>query len=194
MPVSHTARAVIGLAAVTVGIPIALLAAGWLWILLSPAPLATPIAGWVPWPIACTTHGCISTAAWLRQQQLAQAFAQTTKTDQPAAAETLTSVLRRHMVEAAVLRSPVTLLDATRYRENVLRISSAQQLQTALPISLDTYDSQVVLPYLEQEALKQDRHLATNADLYVALARERFILMLPFHFQWDTHKGVVVQR
>ncbi len=194
MSTASLSRAIAILLAGIIGIPSVLLTAGWLWLLFSPTPLAVPIASWAPWPMACTSHGCITTQDWLRQQQLNTAFAQTTKTEAPSDKAILTTLIRHHLVEVAVLSSPVKPSDAKRYREDILNLKTTDQLQRAIPVSLETYDTYVIIPFLQQEALKQERKIATTNELYIQLAGERKVFLLPLTLHWDTDKGMVVSR
>lgn len=194
MSKERLARAITILLVVIIGIPLLTLFSGWLWILFSSKPLEVPIATWVPWPIACTTHGCITILDWQRQKDLTVAFATATKTDLPNDNALLTTVIRHHLVQHAVITLPVTLSDAKRYREDILHILTQEQLQKTMPVSLATYDTSVIVPFLEQEAVKQERHIDTSEALYAALASQRKVFLLPLTIAWDTHKGVVTGR
>lgn len=181
-------------AASSIGLPVLALVSGWIWILFSSTPLDTPITAWVPWPVACTSRGCITTSAWRRQQAYGEAFSAATHTATPQLNESLTTLVRQHLTAHAFLRSPVTVADARRYRIDILHLKEPEQLAAALPISLSDYDTYVVLPYLQQEALKYERSITDSNTLYAQLSQERYIFILLPAMKWDTSKGVVVTR
>ncbi len=170
------------------------LAGGWLMVLASPALPEGRLPTFLPWPIACTLRGCASTREWEAQQRMAQRFAQSVQAPGPTAEETLTTVLRRHLLAHAFAASPVTAADARRYREEILHLKDESKLREAVGISLEDYDQLVVIPFLQQAALQQERKTETVDELYGALARERLVLVLPFHFRWDKSLGRVVAR
>ena len=171
-----------------VGIVVAL----YLWVLAAPVT-ATPTQ-WLPWPVACSTRGCVTTWSWERQRSLNQAFAEASELEVPAPHDALTTLMRQHLVHFATATTEVTLSDAARYREDILNVSSTEQLQETLPLTLEEYDELIVLPYLAQESLLQRQRAEGSADLYQKLARERLMIVLPFQLRWNIDTATVVER
>ena len=163
----------------------------WAWVLLSPDPLANPLANMFPWPIACSTRGCITTARWQAHLQSRLAFMATTNQAVPTSAEALQTLIRHHLSAHALVRSPVTLADVRRYREEILNIKDDASVTAATGLSLAEYDEQVVLPFLQQEALRRQLKVESIEELYLQLAQDRAIIVLPFALSWDKTKAVV---
>lgn len=170
---------------------IALLIAGPLAILV-PGP-ALIVAAW-GWPVACSTRGCISHRAWEEQLAAASQFAQETQTPPPTPAQALTTLIRQHLTRHAFLQSPISLADATRYREEILNLKEADQFQGALQLTLAEYDQKIILPFLQQEALRAQHKVESTDELYSALARERKIFLFWRAFTWDVSKGQVIEK
>ena len=175
-----------------VGTFAAVLIALYLWVLLAPTT-ASP-ARWLPWPVACSTRGCITTGSWERQRDLNEAFAKASELEVPAPHDALTTLIRQHLVRFATPTTDVTLSDAARYREDILNVSSTEQLQETLPLTLEEYDELIVLPYLAQESLLQQQRAEGPADLYQKLANERLIIVLPFQLRWNIDTATVISR
>lgn len=174
-------------------LPLLTTAALWTWVLTS-QPLDNPLAATVPWPVACSTKGCVTTTGWVKQYEAELSFAQTTETEPPTPIEALTTVVRHHLVKHAVLRSPVTLADVVRYRQEILNLTDEQRLQEAVNMSLTDYDNSVLLPYLQQEALRQQLSVESVEELYAQLSSERSIVVLPFSLRWNKERGEVTVR
>lgn len=172
-------------------LPVILTLAVWLWVLLSPDPLGHPLSAAFPWPVACSTRGCITTTAWHTHMQSRLAFMAKTSQPKPTSAEALQTLIRHHLSAYALVRSPVTMADVRRYREEILNIKDDATVMDATGLSLSDYDEQVILPFLQQEALRQQQKVESIEELYVALARDRAILVLPFALGWDKNKAVV---
>ena len=166
----------------------------WIWLLATSDPLNQPIATAAPWPIACTTRGCITTMDWDRHVKLRQSFAATVNEEVPEANKVLTTILRQHIAHYAQLRSPVTLADAQRYRQDILNLKSEDDVKRLTGLTVSDYDHYVVLPFLEQESLRQFRQAETTDDLYQKLAKERKVFLLLWQYKWDTGKGMVVKK
>ena len=162
------------------------------WVLAS--PLGALPASWLPWPVVCSTRGCVTTWDWQRQQTLAEAFAQASDSPPPTSAATLTTLVRQHLVRFATATSDVTLADAARYREEILNVSSTEQLQETLPVTLEEYDELIVLPYLAQESLRHHQRAETPADLHQKLASERLLIVLPFQLRWNAGNATVIEK
>lgn len=163
----------------------------WLWVLASPDPLSNPVATKFPWPIACSTRGCITTTAWHHHLAARQAFLTLTKQPAPTSNEALQTLVRHHLSANALVRSPVTLADVRRYREEILNVKNEQAVMAATGLTLTEYDEQVVLPFLQQEALRQQRKVESIEELYIQLAADRAVVILPFGLGWDKTKAVV---
>ena len=166
----------------------------YIWLLATPAPLNHPLVGIPVWPVACTTRGCITSATWVSYHELMNTFAHISEQEEPSPEASLTTAVRRHLVSHAFLRSPVTLKDARRYREEILKITRDDQLQGVVPVSIPTYDKEVVLPLLQQEALRQQNSVESTEELYKTLTEDRPVVILPFVFQWNSDTGSVVRK
>ncbi len=166
----------------------------WVSVLAAREPLNHPLAHLRLWPVACSTRGCITTAEWINQHGLALTFARAANQGLPTSSDSLTTAVRRHMVEHAFLRSPVTIADAERYREEVLNTTDAAQLQEILEIDQDSYDSNILLPFLQQEALREQLKVESTQELYGALSADRAVFVLPFYFSWNKEKGEIKVR
>ena len=178
----------------TIGVIVLGFLLAWGMVLASSNPLQH---GWMnrfPWPVACSSRGCVTTQDWAQQYNLAQKFSAVTGAAVSSPADALTTAIRQHMVEHAFLKSPVTLADATRYREQILQLTDEAMIKTTFGLTASQYDKIVVLPFLKQQALQQQLQADTIDDLYAKLAQERLIVLLPWHFRWDTQKGAVVTR
>lgn len=145
-------------------------------------------------PAACSTRGCVTRQTWERQQAAASQFAQATNSQAPTPAEALTTLIRQHLVRYAVVQSPVSLVDAARYREEILNLKETGQLQGALSLSLAEYDERIILPFLQQEALRAQYKVESTDELYAALGRERHIFLFLRNFKWDKSTGKVVAK
>ena len=163
----------------------------YLWVLASFNPLTNPIAHYVPWPIACTTRGCITTTTWQHALTVATTFAGRAGQKPPTAAVVLTTLIRQHLVHFGQLQSPISAADAKHYREDILHITDAAVIKQSTGLSLEEYDATVIIPLLEQESLRQQQSLTTADELFKQLAKERFVLLLPFHLRWNRDAGMV---
>ena len=170
---------------------VVLLLGGWVWVLASENPLDNPIAGWLPWPVACSTRGCVTMWSWQRHELAAAIFAQATEEERLSPAATLTTLVRQHLAHYAQLKSPITDADAARYREDILNATDEAWIQSATGMTLVDYDEYVVKPFLEQESVRQQRRAEQVDDLYKQLAQERWVIVLPFSLSWDREQGRV---
>lgn len=152
------------------------------------------LATFLPWPVACTSRGCVNTRDWEEQQRIAEQFASHAHTPVPDAQVTLTTALRRHLLAHAFLTAPVTPADARRYREEILHLKDKQKIEEISGLSPEDYDQLIVLPFLQQAALQQEHKAESLDELYKELARDRLVLVLPFHYFWDKNLGRVVAR
>lgn len=185
---------IIGSLAVAGGV-IVLLLGFWAFILTRHQPLDVPTARSLPWPVVCTTRGCITTKQWADHVNAVSVFAQAAEANLAAdPRHSLTTLTRQHLAHAAHLRSPVTMTDARRYREEILNFTDEARLQAITGMTLQEYDALVVVPFLEQESLRQQRRAESIDDLYKQLAAERLVVALPWHLQWDAEQGIITQR
>lgn len=171
-----------------------ILAGGWLAVLFSSNPAQHPLASVFPWPIVCTTRGCITSRAWVRQQQLVKAFVSAVGQPVPAPEESLTTLVRQHLVNKALVQEVVVLEDATRYRHEVLHLTDEAITQKLTTLKLEDFDRSIVLPFLKQEALRQQLKLEQNENLFVHLSGSRWIGVLPRHLTWNKTNAEVVKR
>lgn len=163
----------------------------WIWFLSMLTPFEYIWAQVGPWPIACSTRGCVTTRDWARQFEVTQKFSALTGSPDQTAEEALTSAIRQHLLRHAFFKSPVTEVQARRYREQVLNVNKAEFLQDSLGVTAEEYDRYVILPFLEQEALRAQNKVESTEELYAGLSQERFILFLPWKYTWDSGKGTV---
>lgn len=171
-----------------------LLVGAYAWVLLAREPLSTPVSRWLPWPVACSTRGCITTRRWHDYLQATERFAQATRAEAPSSATVLTTLIRQHLAHHAHLRSPVSRADAIRYRQEILHAENEEQVQEYTSLSLAQYDEQVLIPLLEQESLRQQRKAETPDDLYAQLAAERWVAVLPWFLAWDSTTASIVPQ
>ncbi|MCE9643524.1 MAG: hypothetical protein K8Q97_04430 [Candidatus Andersenbacteria bacterium] len=144
-----------------------------------------------PWPIACSTRGCITSQEWSHQRAYDIAFAAATGKTMPSDAATLTTIIRRHLITHAEIQSPISLQDAVRYRTAILHTTDISTLRPLGITSFADYDSNIILPFLEQEALMKQRNITNTDDLYKDLAHQRTIILLLFHYHWNIDRGEV---
>lgn len=161
------------------------------WFYTSPDVRNHPLAFLAYWPVACSTRGCVTLASWEEQILLDSGFSAIVGSDPVPARDSLTTAIRRHVVGNAFLRSPVTDTDARRYREEVLHISDIDFLADTSVTSLEEYDELVILPFLQQEALREQYSVETVAELYAQLTNERAVVVLPRNYWWDRESGTV---
>ncbi|MEX2054976.1 MAG: hypothetical protein WD972_02235 [Candidatus Andersenbacteria bacterium] len=166
----------------------------WLWVLAINDPLTKGLATNVPWPIACSTRGCITTLAWHNQHERATSFATAAQQPTPSTTDSLTTLVRQHLIRHAAVTSPVTTAEARRYREEILNQKNEDFVKKVTSLSLDEYDEQVLVPFLQQEALRQSRKVESNDELFKQLAGERWIGIFPFSLGWDKATGSVTSN
>ncbi len=171
-----------------------ILAGSWVTLLLAAHPAQHPLANIFPWPIVCTTRGCITSQAWIRQQELVKAFVGAVGQPVPAPEEALTTLVRQHLVNKSLVQEVVTLEDATRYRRDVLRLNHEAVAQKLSTLSLEDFDRAIVLPFLKQEALRQQLKLEPSDNLFVHLSSQRWIIVLPRKLAWDKVNAEIVKR
>lgn len=176
------------------GLIVLLLLGGWSWVLVAKQPLEVPISGWLPWPVVCSTRGCITTWSWARQQTATEVFAKLSGREQPSTLQSLTTLVRQHLAHFGQLKSPITLAAAQRYRTEILHATEDQKIQEATGLTLAAYDELVIMPFLEQESLRQQRRAESVEDLYAQLAGERWIVALPWHLTWSKQEARVKEQ
>ena len=186
-------RVVLGLAVVIL-LPVVLTLALWGWVLSSDETLNNPVASYVGWPVACSVRGCITTKTWQSHYRTRQAFAKAVEQEAPQPVKALTTLLRQHLVEHAFLRTPVTAREAARYREEILGARDEGQVLLASGLTIEEYDQFVILPLLQQEALKQQNSVESSQELYRQLAADRSIVVLLWRLRWDSERAEVMAR
>jgi hypothetical protein len=152
------------------------------------------LARQVPWPIACSLRGCVTTITWEKHWQVRKMFAETAEQPVPTQAQALTTLVRQHLVKHAFLRVPVSKQDAVRYREEILNAREEPAVFEATGLTLDDYDMFVILPLLQQEALRQERSVESLGELFTLLASERPLVVLSWPLKWDKETATVVER
>src|SRR3989344_5329036 len=116
----------------------------WGWVLSSDETLNNPVASYVGWPVACSVRGCITTKTWQSHYRTRQAFAKAVEQEAPQPVKALTTLLRQHLVEHAFLRTPVTVREAARYREEILGARDEGQVLLASGLTIEEYDQFVI--------------------------------------------------
>lgn len=177
--------------AAILGAGVLALLVAWGSVVWSPDPVNHPLARLLPWPVVCTTRGCITTTQWREHTAARATFNTALALPHAAPAETLTTLVRQHLVSYAVIRSAVTAADARRYREEILNAKDTSVIQNATALTLDEYDQLVVLPFLQQEALRQQRHAESAEELFAQLAQERFVVVFVRGLRWNAQEGKV---
>jgi len=148
--------------------------------------------GW--WPVACTTRGCVTAKAWAEQQELARKFAAFAGQEEPHPNDTLTTLLRQHLVRKAPGFSASSIGDAKRYREEVLQLTNEDLVGKATGVDIDVYDEKVLLPLLEQEGLRQQTQVESLDELFVQLSGQRRIWVLLNDARWDPQTARLVRK
>lgn len=194
MPRSKFTKKILLAALGVTGTAVLIIIGLYLSVILSDQPLNSRAASWVPWPVACSTRHCLTTKAWLEHRKIREEFSKKADTLPPSDAEILTTLLRQHLIKYAQQTPSVTLADATRYREEILNLTDISQLSPTLSLSLADYDRQVVLPFLTQENLRQQRFAENGAELWTQLAQERKLIVLLRGLRWDSETATVVER
>lgn len=166
----------------------------YIWVLTAVDIVDHPLANLSVYPIACTTRGCVTTKTLLEYHKIALAFSAASLVDAPSLEKSFTTIVRRNLAAHAFVQSPATPANAKRYREEILHITTEEQLRATLDMSLEDYDTQVIIPFLQQEALREERSAESPEELYSILSSERYVIVLPFHYKWDKTTGSVVRR
>jgi hypothetical protein len=182
---------------VLIGAALVIMVAAGLWsgtVLFPKEPLLTPLAPRFPWPVVCSLRGCITTTAWQQHWVARRAFAEAAGETPPAPLEALTTLARQHLVRHSFLRVPVEQQDAVRYREEVLGLRDEAAVREATGLTLNEYDTAVLLPLLQQEAVRQERTIESLDELFATLARERLLVALPWHLKWNREAARVEVR
>lgn len=165
--------------------------AAWLWVLSGAMPHEHRLSSWPLFPVACTTRGCITSAQWQQQHSRQGQFAVATNSAAPEPRQSLTTAVRQHLVQHAAVQAPATMTDARRYREEVLQAKDPATVERAVGLTLADYDELVVLPLLQQEAIRLERSMESYDELFAALAKERSVGILAWRYRWDTATGSV---
>lgn len=143
-------------------------------------------------PIACGSHGCIRTSDLEYQTQYDAAFTRSTTSAVSSKQTILTTLVRRYLVHHAKNTVPLSLTDARKYRNDVLRVNDEAVVKALGFSSFEEYDRLVILPYLIQEALVKQRSLRDTDELYANLAEEQRIFLFVSGYRWDRTRGKVV--
>jgi hypothetical protein len=168
-----------------VAVLLLLLIALWVWVLATLDPLENPLSSHAPMPIVCTLRGCLTTLTWHNHQLAREKFAHSIGTNPPTSAETLTTIIRQELAQLATVGSSITDADARRYREEILNLSSEEQIENSTGLTSTQYDKSVIVPYLQQQNLIEQRDVKTPDELFKQLALQRWVLVLPFNLRWD---------
>ncbi len=145
-------------------------------------------------PIACGSHGCIREADATAQHEYDSAFARSTNGHAPSEQATLTTLVRRYLLTHAATTSSVSLEDAEKYRADILHTTDQEVVKKLGFSSFEEYDKLVLIPFLLQESLMQERHIENPSALYVKLAQEQSILVFKKEYKWNKATGEVVAK
>jgi hypothetical protein len=121
-------------------------------------------------------------------------FAQTTERASLAPVDSLTSGVRYLLAEGEVQGTLPTLTEAARYRQDILNLTDENLLQRYTGFTAADYDRYVLLPFLYQEMVRQQRSVASPEALYHDLAQEQRVIILSRALIWDTDKAAVISR
>lgn len=146
------------------------------------------------WPIICSTRGCVTTSSWHKHYQARLVFAETTKAQAPSPEEALTTLARQHLVDSAMVKWPVTIREARRYREEVLRVQDEAKILETTGMSVDDYDRFVILPLLKQEVIREQMGVKEFEEVFISLANKHKLWVLPRGLIWDKETATVVKR
>ncbi len=72
-----------------------------------------------------------------------------------------------------------------------MNITNSEQIQESIGVSVDEYDEQVIVPLLQQEALKQQELVESTEELYVLLVNRQSVYLLLLKHNWDNSAGLV---
>ncbi len=160
------------------------------WTLTASDPSITAPGKWLPVPLACTSNGCVTSWDLARQTSLEATFADATSAPAQSITDMATTLVRQHLVHHAEVKSPISRADGQRYREEILNLTNETAIATATGLSANDYDEQVVVPFLEQENLRQARSAESANDLFSQLAGEQSVFAL--HLRWDWNKETAI--
>lgn len=170
---------------------VTILLLSWAAVLASADSAHHALAKLFPWPVVCTTRGCVSSKAWVNLHELQTKFSQKTSDQKATSEQALTTLVRQNLVSSATLRSSVTLADAAKYRQDILHLTDEAQIKELTNLSADEYDKKITLPFLQQEALRQQMKVESLNELYIQLSKDRWIFVLPTKLYWNYKKGEV---
>lgn len=179
------------IALAVVGLLILTILTLWGWVLISSQPLSATPTRLMPWPVACSTRGCITTTTIRHYADIGRKYSDHTGRNHLTDMETLTILIHQHLVHYAQVKQPISLADATRYRESVLNLTQEAAIAEATGLTPIEYDQLVVLPFLEQENVRQSRQAESTTDLWQQLANERWMVVLPLTWKWDVDTATV---
>lgn len=144
-------------------------------------------------PMFCTLRGCITTSAFAKEKMYAQSFARLTNADTPSEESILTTLVRIHLLKT-IGNTSISANEAVKYRTSVLHLTNEEAIRPIGFSSFQEYDNSVTIPFLMQEAYMKEHTIQTSDDVYTALAKQRRVISLLFHYTWDSSKGEVVAR
>lgn len=156
--------------------------------------LDNKLAAWAPIPLACTTRGCITSWSLEQQATIEEHYSNATQAEQPTEVQILTTLVRQFLIHKAEIKSPISPADARRYRQEILKLNSDDTITSATSLTPDEYDRLIVLPFLEQENLRQARHAESPQDVFSQLSKERWVIVLPFNWYWDKETAEVKNK
>lgn len=145
-------------------------------------------------PLACGTYGCIRATDAKAQRAYDDAFARSTATPAPSEQALLTTLMRRYLLTHAISSSRISVADVAQYRTDVLHVVDDSLVKGLGYVSLAEYDALVLVPFLTQQALMQERHLDAPSALYAQLAQEQWLVLLKPGYRWNRATGEVVAK
>lgn len=164
----------------------------WLWLSLSNDPFNHILTKFSSWPVACSLRGCITTTDWHKHHQARTTFTKTTNLEAPSVNDSLTTLVRQHLISEAFIYSPVTMRDAIRYREEILQARDESKIISSTGLALNDYDRLVILPLLQQENMRRERNISDYDQLFQQLAQEISVWVLPSTIKWNKEEARVV--
>ncbi len=164
----------------------------YFWVLLSPNPLRATPSKWLPWPIACSTRGCVTTWQWQSYNDINKRFSEKANLPEVSPAETLTQLIYRHIVSYAQVRPNISIEDAQRYRREVLNLVDDSRIQEMFGINTETYDQNIIMPFLELESLRQQFNAETVEETLKQLTEARKVFVLPLKLKWNQSELKVI--
>lgn len=165
----------------------------WISVLLAGAPLRYSFTHTVPFPVACSRYGCVTTRAWAKYHQAQHMYATSAGRNLPQPADSLTTLIRSHLSEHMLLGTPISHAQAVKYREEILHVNDEAVIGEYTGLSARTYDELVILTFLQQEALQQQEKVDSRAELFAKIGPRVRVFVLPRGLKWHKDRAEVIE-